>query len=390
MAAPTWRFTAEQDPNRLRALEPYLQRLRRWNDESGEQDGTIERAARIRVGERTLSVGAWERIQIQAAFREELSATRDAARLMALAIALLTKSFVDVERFTANERSSATDFYALQAELMLDSAIGASLLQETQTLVDALVIAGKVEEAKKVSEFRHKLHGVVSEVKKIIADSEAALAEELALRTPKPAVSVDGTLDRLAREVADEVERIERRKRSQKRSGGPREEPESNGTLLAPALFSARSRKRRTNGNGERLPLVPPFDRTKALAAILAVLILAWVSLVEVPRHFESEPPAAPALEASHPNLFEELQSRPPSLYVTVRSIPWSMLGEAERRSAVERAGRDAAERGYRGVVFRTQAGRPVAQWLSASGVRLIAPAEAAEAAEVAEVAETD
>jgi hypothetical protein len=385
MAAPIWRFTAEQDPNRLRALEPYLQKLRRWNDDSGVQDGTIERAARIRVGARTLSVGAWERIQIQVAFREEMSATRDAARLMALAVALLTKSYVDVERFNAHERSAATDFYALQAELMLDSAIGASLLQETQTLVDALVIAGKVEEAKKVSEFRHKLHGVVGEVKKIIADSEAALAEELGLGTPKPPVSVDGTLDRLAQKVADEVERIERRKRSRKLAGEPREAPDADESLLAPALFSARSRKPRTVPNGGLLPVAPSFDRTRALAAILAILILAWAGLVEVPRHFETEPPAAPILEASHPNLFEELQSRPPSLYVTVRSIPWSTLGETERRSAVERAGRDASERGYRGVVFRTHAGRPVAQWLSASGAKLIPPAEPAGPAEVAE-----
>jgi hypothetical protein len=64
--------------------------------------------------------------------------------------------------------------------------------------------------------------------------------------------------------------------------------------------------------------------------------------------------------------------ARPPSLFVTVESAAWSKLPPDDRRSLVDTASSVLMTSDYRGALLRTEDGRPVAQWLARTGVRLL------------------
>ena len=166
------------DPQRERALGPYLEKLRSWNEAGGEP-ADLDRSARIRVGKHAVTVRPWERARIRDAFRPGDGAA-PWTRLLAQGIALLTKTLVDVGQLQRNPHMPLEEMYRVQAELMLDTAIGMALLRETQDAIDGLVFSGSVEEAKQLSEFRNKVARTVNGIKRLLSETERKQAENIA------------------------------------------------------------------------------------------------------------------------------------------------------------------------------------------------------------------
>ena len=127
-------------PRYQRALQPYLKKLQAINTDSGSAP---DQPVALKIGERKLRLSPWEKARIAEFFDKEAGDT-DWSVLVAHGSALIAKAMVDVERLRRDPTSSV--FYALQAELMLDSAIGAALMKEIRELVE---LCGKTLEADK-------------------------------------------------------------------------------------------------------------------------------------------------------------------------------------------------------------------------------------------------
>jgi hypothetical protein len=360
---------AAPDP-RLEALQPYLARLAGMEADGPERDGD-DRPARIRVGGRSLTLEPWERAQLRAASGHAGAGEKTSAGLVARALAILAKTLVDIERFARSDLTAESGFYELQAELMLDAAIGAELLGRTQRLVDERISAGRIDEAKRITELRRRLRRAMTEVHQVIVESERSLGRESGARPPEQRQAVAETLDHLSR-------RIEDRSRPQRRA-----EPLRNaGRDAAQEIV-----ERLADVSPE--PAATPSARSAARGALtillgstlLVLLGLRVISSVQPDpaRRDLTHVLAAPGLDPFA--VIDELRSRRPVLYVTVREIDWRALGEADRKEAVERVGREAAAHGYSGVLLRTAGRRPVARWLAAAGVRMIESREGGGAA---------
>lgn len=334
------------DPQRERALGAYLQKLRAWN-EAGGDPAELEKPARIRVGERAVTIRPWERARIREAFHPDGAAAPEWAPLLAQGVALLTKSLVDVEQLRRDPHLPLDALYRLQADLMLDTAIGMALLRETQDVIDGLVFSGEVEQAKQLSEFRHKLARTVSEIKRLLSATELERAEKIS-GGPVPATA-RGSSD------AGSAEAL-------KRLAGALEAAEP-----SPTGWSAIRKRRPRLSTAVVLPVRVP-NRTEIFGVLLFLTLAAWVVFVRVPAEMVEKPKLLTRLAASRPELFESFEPRPPSLFVTLAPGAWDSLSSPDRRELLKNLAAVAKDHGYLGVLVRTPAGKPVGHWLKVSG----------------------
>lgn len=332
------------DPQRERALNPYLEKLRAWN-EAGSDAAELNRPARIRVGERAVTIRPWERARIREAFGADERAAPAWASLLAQGVALLTKSMVDVEQLRRDPHLPLETMYRLQAELMLDTAIGMALLRETQDAIDQLVFSGDVEQAKQLSEFRHKLARVVNEIKRLLSASEqeqaASLSGSPAAKLSRPGSGSQDALERLAGALEAAEDR--------------------------PTGWSAIRKRRRHIPTSVVMPVRVP-NRTEVLGVLLFLTLAAWVMFVRVPAELVERPRQLTRWATSRPDLFERFEARPPSLFVTLAPGAWESLARTDRREILKNLAAVAKDSGYRGVHVRTGEGRPVGRWLEVSG----------------------
>jgi hypothetical protein len=349
-ASATWTISEQTDPRRIRALEPYLARLRSWNEAPDAGP------AQIRVGTRAVRVESWERRLLREEPTAGGSGRDDMAGLLAQGLALVAKSLVDLQRLSDAGGHHAVDLFALQADLMLDAAIGIALLRELQVTVDTLVRGGRVEDARRITEFRNRLNRLVAEVKNTISDSERRRAETLS-----GGLGGGDALGRLAAEIDAHVvqERAAQEKQEQETPSRSRWRP------------WARRRLRRA---GNALRIVVP-SRTSVLAAGVVMAAAVWVGLVAVPSAVvRARDPRPVAVLRTGPIL--GVDARAPSVYVTVEAVAWDTLGESERLRAMHDLVRGVPSEDWSGVFVRTSDGRPVARWLRSAGIALLHPVE--------------
>jgi hypothetical protein len=337
------------DPQRERALNPYLEKLRAWN-EAGADAGDPTRAARIRVGKHAVTVRSWERARIREAFHPD-EAGPSWARLLAQGVALLTKSLVDVEQLRRDPHLPLEAMYRLQAELMLDTAIGMALLRETQDAIDGLVVAGDLGQAKQLTEFRNKVARMVNGIKRMLSETERQQAENLAglasqSETPDKSDSPD-TLKQLSRAI-DEAEE-------------------------QPVGWSAIRKRRRPTT--VVLPVRVP-TRTEILGTMLFLAVAAWLVFIKVPAKMTEPPKQLTRWATASPDLYERFDVRYPSLFVTMAPGTWESLSDEARDDLLKNLAGLAKDFDYTGLLIRTVEGRPVAHWLEVSGASMIEAGE--------------
>ena len=362
--APPAALTAskKRHPAREKALAPYLDKLRNWITQVGNSDP--ESSARINVGSQTVILEGWDRVQLVEFFAAESSEASESAELMAHAVALVLKANFDVECLKNGNPDDSPKLYALQAELMLDTALGMALLDETQQAIDHWVLSGRVVDAKAMSVFRHQISRAVAQAKKRIADSELHQAEVLSkslgdrlpearpvpeVRRPTSApaevepILLDGEGDLV------EIDQPVRRKKPRK--GVPVKRA---GSLPGPT----------------DTVVYPSF--TKILSVGLVGVVGLFVLVVLVPMLFDRELPGMLRSDLPNADLLESVEAMPPSIYATVSDDRWREFGDRERRTMIDELGRQAAGLGYSGVILRTPDGRPVARWLQERGYELV------------------
>jgi len=203
-----------------------------------------------------------------------------------------------------------------------------------------------VEQAKQLSEFRHKVSRAVNEIKRLLSATEFERAERLS-GAPAPATGGRG--------ATGSTEAL-------KRLAGALEAAEP-----SPTGWSA-IRKRRPRASTALVVPVRVPNRTEILGVLLFITLAAWVVLVRVPAEMVEQPKLLTRLATAQPELYERFDSRPPSLYVTLAPGAWDSLSEEDRREALKNLAGVAKDHGYRGLLLRTSAGKPVGHWLKVSG----------------------
>lgn len=271
----------------------------------------------------------------------------DRAELLGQSLALWLKTSLDVRSLRRAIQSGSSNLYEEQAKLMLDSALGAALLQELQSCVEALVQHGDLEEAKRLSKFRGQVSGLVRELKQVISDSNGPSAakpgeppaEAQAKPSPPPAA--------VARSL-------------------PREpDPEIHATVPRPRPAPAKPRL------AEPSSKLSSF-RTMILVALNLVTLVTSIVL-RVPAHTYGK--TAPALDAhafENATALVEIVSRPPALYASVDQKVWSAYNLKQQREFVDSMGSVLHTHGYWGLTLKTSDGRLVGQWLEHGGTRLL------------------
>lgn len=333
---------ARMNPARQRAIAPYLVKLEQlyaqWAEEH-HTDGSME----IRLYESLLSLDPWETEQIRIFIENGRMPDAGHTVILSQGVALLIKCAADIHSMMSAVGSSEERLYTLQAELMLDTAIGQALLRETQKAQSDLVRGGDVEQARKLSSFQHKLRNSLIIAKKMIGESERERAEQitdhLTAEPRQESASLDKlTMDSAAARAAEDFERAK-----------------------------ARDLKSRARAALSSLP-----SRTDFLIYCFLLVMAVWLGAVKLPQISRIGPPSL-ALEDFHGNgIFLDVDAKPPSLFMKVDAAAWRELDAGKRLALVEMAGDVLAANGYSGALFMTGRNRPLAQWLKEGGATII------------------
>jgi len=334
---------------RQSAIAPYLEKLEElYTQWIG--DGTAAGPLEIRLYESPLTLDSWESDRIRIFLESGQEPDDGCSPLLAHGVALLLKSAADIDKMMSSVDPSEERLYALQAELMLDTAIGMALLREAQRAQNDLVRGGETAEAKKLSRFQHKLRNSLADVKKMIGESERDRAElitdGLTDEPRQESASLDKmALDSAAARAAEDYERLKVQEKVRQK---------------ARAAFS-------------RLP-----SRTDMLIYGFLLCMAIWLGAVKLPQISRTELPALSLADFQGGGIFLRVDAKPPSMFMEVDMAAWNNLDAAKRLTLVEMTGDILAANGYTGVLLRTERNRPLAQWLQGRGATLIESDETA------------
>jgi len=321
------------------ALDPYVERLHRHfaeSEASSLQDG-------IDVAGRRVVVEPW----IGEAIRDSLAFGLGGDAHFALltqAIALRMKIVRDASHLKRELTGPTRELYVVQAELMLDTAMTMALLREIQQAIDDEVRAGQMDRAKQWTQLKHSMHGAATGLKSTLADSERRRADVL----------TDDLTDQPA-------------------SAAQTAAPNRYAPMMQKLAAQEAERKRLAQVRRRALKVLDHLpSRTELLVASLAIAVAVWLGFVKLPEHFRAPLPVLAVKDFPRSDGFLEIEARPPSLYVTLDSAAWSTMSREQRTQLVRTASSVLLTNDYTGAWMRTVDGRPVAQWLSGSGVRLL------------------
>jgi hypothetical protein len=293
--------------------------------------------------------------------------------MVAHGLALITKCALDVERLKQQVETSVDTCYAQQAELMLDSELASGLIDQLQRAVDEHVAQGKIQHATALTQVRNRLKRAVLAVGREVAGSEWGVVEEWfdgitgapaepapAPDPPRPAVR-RGPAPRPARAAAQAS--VASPAQATPASESPaRPAPAQRRPPLAPRAASPAPR--------------PGASRTAVLACLLGLAGLGWLAAVQLPRSLAHASPALDLDQIGRDGPFTAVDSRHPSLFLTVDPADWAELPVAERTRRLDLLGGMLRRRHFTGATVFDPEQRVVARWLAERGVEL--PQEAA------------
>lgn len=337
-------------PGRLRVLQPFFNRLRQWNERVPGASQNLP--ATVLIGTQRLAVDPWERHVIS-----EWSGVQgppEQTPLLLEVLACVAKTLSDTERLCTDRNPNRDELYRLQAEIMLDSAIGTALLREVRRTVEESVAAGTHRETRRWASLQQRLRQAVSRAMQRLEQSEHqrvhALADTLT-DVPAEQHKPESTEDVL-KQIERDLERPPAQPRAPVRSPAPDVEPPQ--PELRPAV-----------------PVSLPL-RTVALAAVFSISFFLWAGIAWLSRSPAEVALAQPLSDVGRTGLFADPISRHPSLFLEVDGAAWSAMSHQEKWRAVKSASEVASRSDYAGILVRDENDRPLAQWLRGRGIQLL------------------
>ena len=319
------------DPRRVHALEPFYGKLM----ELLAQHRDMEAPSQVNIAEDGLYISKWERDLTLVVLEEGGAGQPGWVPRVADAVAVQAKCLVDLDRLAMARSIRPELLHTVRQDLVMAEALGKALAVELQKVIDGMVVSGEMGTAKKLSQLRNRLKSRTDMLRDVLDKEETERAAELA----EEFVSIPS--DAL---LPDPPNRKRRRRRHRER------EPHV-------VIHSS--------------PIAREASRVKTYAAILLTLVAAWTGLVLWPMY--SQPTLDQLTLRDFRNISEvqAVKARAPSLFVTIDGKRWDEMGQNEREFVVDATSRIAVDSGYTGVVFSTNDGRQVAQWLVKTGKRI-------------------
>jgi hypothetical protein len=322
---------------RRAAIEPFLELVGKSPVSTDADRGTTQ----VLLGSRVIQLDAWE----FSVLTKGLSRRSDGSREveiddwpvhLAEGVAFQARYLSHLSCLQDGPPPAPSELKTLRADLIVDAALGLALQEEMQRDVNNLVAVGALEEAKKLTSFRHKIGQGVGRLKEIVGEIGFAEAEARATQIVAPAPRQP----RLAAEPDDLHER--------------------------PAQF------RRDLGHAPVKHLqIERRDRLRPLLLTLAFCVLAYGFFFFTAREAPGPPAIDPAIFL-HVDGVQRVDVRAPSLFVTVHAKDWRELTDEGQLELVGSVGAIAEKNGYSGAHFRSTAGVTVGEWLAKTGVKIV------------------
>ena len=336
---------------RARILAPYLERLGIGVDADGK---AVELPAIVDADDYILELDDWER----SVLRDHPAGTDAKGRpwpsLVSESLAFQMR-YIERVAFFDGAEIPVSEHAEVIGHLIIDGAIGITLLDDLQWAINRLIREGQVQVAGRLTDFRNAVNQNVSRVRSY-ADAETftrseAAADELS----------DGQIQKYWPEIPaepdDEEQPAAAARKPSPRPSRPKQSPKEVAKPLPPPPPA-----RAEDSSSSRL---------LSLTIVLIVSGMIWSFLA--PRDGSYEPP--PTLtqqDFAEVSSIAEVEARPPSLYVTFSAPRWREMGELQRWRAVEQIGTIATDAGYSGAHMRTSDGKTVGQWSKRRGVKTI------------------
>jgi hypothetical protein len=363
---------------------------------AGGDDGMIG----LEVSGQELSIDPWTRQQLQSYSGPEGSSESECTRMVTQSLALLAKCEVDLANLQAQDQQTTGSLYAAQAHLMLDAAVGQSLVMDIQRVIDDLLKSGRLEHARPLSKFHHQLRNAMFQLRGRIDSLHDSTLRDLADRISdtesmnddpgdEAGLEIEGCRDPSAEATdtpASGACADERTARSVDLPSATRRMAGTPAAQVAPGRHASRPQtrpvKRSPSGGSNNGPEARaargelPTATIPRLTVVLAGLFLltaTWLTVV-----------VGSTLGAAGPGTFEEIdratfagtegqiEDRWPSLFVTVRTPAWDGLSDRERIRFAQELSNKLSPDGYSGALIRSTDGVPLAEWLRGGGVRLL------------------
>jgi hypothetical protein len=361
---------------RLQVLDPFIVEL---HDALGApaREGPDGETVCLCVSGRELTVDSWtsERMDPRSASGDRLLA--ECCRVVTQSVALLAKCARDLEALEGQgaRGGGQGELDGLRSELMLDAAIGGSLVRDVQAIIDEMLKSGQVEEAGHLSKFLHNLRHTVYELRKQVTPEYRLTVETLAEQLSDSALEAE--LDDAVTEAVDPEKAAARRQAAEAAAKAPPPvaDPEPSPIRHRPLPGAPESPEARARG--EVVPVTPtelrdlaepePSNGWLSRTAVLAVvLIVACLCLIALRGGSSSALPRSAATELAEPALKDVLllvEANAPDLNVTVDGSAWRRL-PLDRQTALmqELTGVPGAAR-YEKVLVRDAEDKLLTSW---------------------------
>lgn len=259
--------------------------------------------------------------------------------LIAEGVAFRNKFETDLGWLPSGQELSADDAQDIRRLLVTNAALGIALLDEIQDAVNALILCGDLDDAKKLTGFRNKIGQSVKSLKDRVGQAGFEEARSLSQGLITPAEQASWTDPNTDTPFA------------------PARAPH------APASHAPASRivfKAKTE----------PHSHVKPLLMVFGLMIAIWGVFI-VPRITSKPLPELTMQDVAPRSAIRHVVARPPSLFVKLKGSEWNALSRGERLALVDDVGRTATAAGYHGVQFTLEDGSTAAQWLQEHGSRL-------------------
>ena len=355
MSSDSPQKTATKNP-RLRALEPFIDGLRtRWRSSSDPME-----VPEIKIGSRTVEMSSWEWSQVGISAERGLVDDNSVAWLVAQGVALQVKIYKDLEKLEAVEESSNGPAYAVRGELMLDTAVGRSLVRKLQDASNQLLRGGGMKDVQELTPFSHRIRNLTFEVRSMLQHDEKDQADALvkALDGDEDAGEASSTVRKAASSGAETKVEARAIDKGDANQAQQRRTPES-------AKRKRSKPARSTHPAAEQRS----WKRTAFLAAALTIALVVRFGVLE---HLNGSPDTIDRDRLGRLGSISQVEDRWPSLFVTVDGDAWYRFSEDDRVKAVTSASTALANLNYEGMWVRTDRGDPAARWLRLSGVVLV------------------
>lgn len=355
--------TVAASVRRRRYLGTYFDELAAFARNPGQNS----RPASIPIGTLSLPVESWEWEGLLAWAR---SSREDGWQcLLAEGLALEARCTADMARAGAGApTATAEGLEAACSDLQFDAVLGFKLMEEIQRAVEKMIIQGRMDQAKKLTQFRHRINEGASAIGKFIGEAALREAETLA----SAAHEVSPTTNARQEDAYDEAI--------------------SGANLEALLDLEERLRKkaeqdeaRVMEGSARKMVAVEPEPELESrvswrlvLVSMLAVLTLVWFFVVAWPAKTRVALRAFTAADFATLPAIHDVMARPPSLFVTLDEEQWRALSDDARREMIDKVAQRIEPAGYTGAEFSGTIGGTLAQWLKLGGVRLNDPGKPA------------